>query len=83
MAAFGEGRRVQFCPQVFKSFIVLPPPWLEGFPLLGFGPAFPSASRALFIDWKLTYKLIFYLLISPTAAASCQRSNGGINGNLV
>lgn len=53
----GRGRRVQSCPQVFKSFIVLPPPWLEGFPLLGFGPAFPSASRVLFIDSKTDFKV--------------------------
>lgn len=43
----------------------------------------PSQLLALFIDWKLMYNLIFHLLISPTVAASCQRGDGGINGNLV
>lgn len=43
----------------------------------------PSQLLALFIDWKLMYNLIFHLLISPTVAASCQRGDEGINGNLV
>lgn len=44
--------------------------------LPGPGPA-PFLLLALFIDWWLTYNLIFHLLISPTEAASCQRGEGG------
>lgn len=64
-----------------QSSIALPPQ-LAGAPAMGTWPC-PSLLRALFIDWKLTYNLIFHLLISPTEAASCQRGDGGINGNLV
>lgn len=63
-----------------QTSIALPP--ASRTPTLGTWPC-PSQLRALFIDWKLTYNLIFHLLISPTEAASCQRGDAGINGNLV
>lgn len=84
MAAVGErGDNFRSARRSLHLLSHYPLPWLEGFPLWGFGPSSPSQFLALFIDWKLTYNLIFYLLISPTAAASCQRGDRGINGNLV
>lgn len=65
-----------------QTSIALPTRQAE-FPLWGLGPVCPSEPLALFIDQKLTYNFIFHLLISPTVAASCQRGDRGINGNLV
>lgn len=49
--------------------------------LWGLWPKIPRL--VLFIEWKLTYNLIFHWLIFTTEAASCQRGDGRINGNLV
>lgn len=57
-------------------------PLASGAPAVGTW-ANPLLLWALVIDWELTYNLIFYLLISPTEAASCQWGDGEINENLV